>query len=171
MALVATVGRDQHGRMKTKAAGLLEATWFADGMEPDVLDALAAIGRVADYAQGAVVVRPDEPCPALGVIVHGRIAIRPPVAGSVGRTILTLEDGDIFGWSAVLQGSAATSTAIAVAPTRAILIEREELVRAIDSDPRVAAAVYKRVLNAVARRLQSTRMQLLDLYRAGDEPW
>ena len=81
MALVAAVVRDQHGCMKTKAAGLLEATWFADGMVPDVLDALAAIGRVADFAEGAVVVRPDEPCPALGVIVHGRIAIRPPVAG------------------------------------------------------------------------------------------
>jgi CRP/FNR family transcriptional regulator, cyclic AMP receptor protein len=171
MALAATVVRDQHGGMKTKAAGLLEATWFADGMVPDVLDALAAIGRVADFAEGAVVVRPDEPCPALGVIVHGRIAIRPPLAGSVGRTILTLEDGDIFGWSAVLPGSTATSTAIAIAPTRAVLIEREDLARAFDSDPRVAAAVYQRVLSAVARRLQSTRMQLLDLYRAGDEPW
>jgi CRP-like cAMP-binding protein len=157
--------------MKTKAAGLLKATWFADGMVPDVLNALAAIGRVADFAEGAVVVRPDEPCPALGVIVHGRIAIRPPVAGSVGRTILTLEDGDIFGWSAVLPRSTATSTAIAIAPTRAVLIEREDLARVFDSDPRVAAAVYQRVLSAVARRLQSTRMQLLDLYRAGDEPW
>lgn len=171
MALVGTSAHDQHGRMKTKAAGLLEATWFAEGMAPDVLDTLAAIGRVADYAEGAVIVRADEPCPALGVIVHGRIAIRPPVAGSIGRTILTLEDGDIFGWSAVLPGSTATSTAVAITPTRAILIEREDLACALDSDPQVAAAVYRRVLRAVAPRLQSTRMQLLDLYRAGDEPW
>jgi len=29
MALVGTAAHDQHGRMKTKAARLLEATWFA----------------------------------------------------------------------------------------------------------------------------------------------
>jgi CRP-like cAMP-binding protein len=157
--------------MKTKAAGLLKATWFAAGMEPEVLRRLAELGRVSDHPAGTVLVRAGVPCPALGVIIKGHVAIRPGVPGSGGRTILTLEDGDIFGWSAVLAGSSATSDAIAIAPTRVVLLDRVELTRAMAANPKVAAAVYERVLSAVARRLQSTRMQLLDLYRAGDEPW
>ena len=157
--------------MTTSTTDLLERTQFAVGMPPGVPEALAAIGKVGDHEEGAVLVRAGAPCPALGVIVSGRIAIRPPIPGLGRRTILTLEDGDIFGWSAVLAGSTATSDAVAVAPTRVILFERAALTAALEADPRLAAAVYERVLSAVARRLQSTRMQLLDLYRAGDEPW
>ena len=157
--------------MTTDVAHLIETTWFGADMAPDVRRRLSEIGQVSDHPEGAVLVRAGVPSPALGVIIRGRIAIRPPVPGSAGRTILTLEDGDLFGWSTVLEGSSATSDAIAIAPTRVVLFERERLVRALDADPVLASAIYRRVLSAVARRLQSTRMQLLDLYRAGDEPW
>lgn len=116
-------------------------------MPPGVPEALAAIGKVGDHEEGAVLVRAGAPCPALGVIVSGRIAIRPPIPGLGRRTILTLEDGDIFGWSAVLAGSTATSDAVAVAPTRVILFERGALTAALEADPRLAAAVYERVLS------------------------
>lgn len=157
--------------MTTSTTDLLERTQFAVDMPPHARQTLAALGKVGDHEEGAVIVRAGVPCPALGVILHGRIAIRQPIPGMGRRTILTLEDGDIFGWSAVLEGSSATSDAVAVAPTRVILFERVALTEALEADPRLAAAVYQRVLSAVARRLQSTRMQLLDLYRAGDEPW
>ena len=39
------------------------------------------------------------------------------------------------------------------------------------AEPEIASAIYPRVLVAVTRRLQATRVQLLDLYRAGHEPW
>jgi CRP-like cAMP-binding protein len=155
----------------SNVADLIASTWFAAQMGPDVRASLGAIGEVGDHAEGTVLVRAGVPCPALGLIVHGRIAIRPSVPGLGTRTILTLEDGDIFGWSAVLSGSTATSDAVVTAPTCAVLFERQALTAALGADPRLAAAVYERVLSAVARRLQWTRLQLLDLYRAGSEPW
>lgn len=172
MALDARGRRIEHGLMTTlNAADLIETTWFAADMPPDVRASLARIAEVSDHPEGAVLVKAGIPCPALGVIVHGRVAIRPSIPGLGTKTILTLEDGDIFGWSTVLPGSSATSDAVAIAPTRVIRFEREPLAAALEADPRLAAAVYQRVLNAVARRLQWTRLQLLDLYRAGDEPW
>jgi CRP/FNR family transcriptional regulator, cyclic AMP receptor protein len=143
--------------MTTSTTDLLERTKFAVDMPPRVRETLAALGKVGDHEEGAVLVRAGVPCPALGVILHGRIAIRQPIPGMGRRTILA--------------GSSATSDAVAVAPTRVILFERAALTEALEADPLLAAAVYQRVLSAVARRLQSTRMQLLDLYRAGDEPW
>jgi CRP/FNR family cyclic AMP-dependent transcriptional regulator len=157
--------------MKNAVTDALQGTWFAADMPTEVRQRLAEMAVVADHPQGVVLVRAGEPADALGVIVTGRIAIRPSVPGSEPRTILTLEDGDLFGWSTVLPGSKATSSAVTLAPTRVVLLPRDRLARALEADPVLAAVIYERVLRAVARRLQSTRMQLLDLYRAGDEPW
>jgi hypothetical protein len=58
-----------------------------------------------------------------------------------------------------------------VAPTTAVIFDRGRLERAMAADCELALAVHRRVLLAVARRLQATRLQLLDLYRSGPEPW
>ena len=157
--------------MDPTAVALLDGTWFAAEMSPSVRRSLSALARVVDYDEGVALVRPGAPASALGVIADGRVALRLAVPGVGQRTIQTLEDGDIFGWSAVLGASNATSLAVTVAPTRAILFDREPLQAAMAADSELAAAVYRRVLGAVARRLQATRLQLLDLYRAGYEPW
>jgi len=157
--------------MITTPAALLEGAWFTAEMPPAVRARLAEIGELATFAVGATIVAAGEPCPVLGVIAHGRVALRPSVPGVARQTILTLEDGEIFGWSAVLQGAAATSTAVAVAPTTAVIFDRGRLERAMAADCELALAVHRRVLLAVARRLQATRLQLLDLYRSGPEPW
>jgi CRP/FNR family cyclic AMP-dependent transcriptional regulator len=150
---------------------LLEGTWFAAEMPPDIRRRLGEIGEIVEYPALATLVVAGSPCPAMGVIIDGRVALRPAVPGLAPETMLTLEAGDVFGWSAVMHGSVATADAIALVPTTAVLFERQRLGVALAGDCELAAAVYRRVLAAVARRLQVTRLQLLDLYRAGAEPW
>ena len=94
-----------------------------------------------------------------GTRAHRRGADRPAARrpGRGPRTILTVEPGDIFGWSAVLHGSSASSTAVTLLPTRAFLFDRDRLSAAMAADCELAAAVYRCVLGAVARRLVATR--------------
>jgi CRP-like cAMP-binding protein len=150
---------------------LLSRTWFAAGMPADLCRRMAAVGEVEDYPSGTIVVREGEPCPSLGVVLSGRIALRLAVPGVGDRTIITVDEGDVFGWSALLPAAAATSTGVTLIPTRALLFERERLALTLAADHELAAAVYRRVLGAVALRLQATRLQLLDLYRPGQDPW
>jgi len=44
----------------------------------------------------------------------------------------------------------------------------DALIGAMAADCELASQVHRWVLGAVTRRLQATRLQLLDLYRAGD---
>ncbi len=171
MALDGPAGRGDDGGMDPVTTTLLDGTRFASGLSPSVRHGLAGIARFEEYGPGVTVVRAGEPCPALGLIEEGRIALRLAVPGRGPRTIQTLEAGDIFGWSAVLEGSSASSLAVTLLPTRAFLFDRDRLSAAMAADCELAAAVYRLVLGAVARRLQATRLQLLDLYRAEGEPW
>jgi CRP/FNR family cyclic AMP-dependent transcriptional regulator len=150
---------------------IIGATWFARDLSPRALDHLVALGTLTDYPGGAVVVREGTVCTSIGVVISGRVALRLRLPGGDDRTILTVDPGDVFGWSAVLPPAVATSTAITVIPTRAVLFDGERLRAAFATDTALAAAVYERLLVAVARRLVATRTQLLDVYRPGGEPW
>jgi CRP/FNR family cyclic AMP-dependent transcriptional regulator len=150
---------------------VLDATWFAADLSTEATGRLAALGSLADFAEGTIVVREGEVCESLGVVVSGRIALRLRLPGGQDRTILTVHPGDVFGWSAVLPQPIATSTGVAVMPTTAVLFDGNRLKLALAADCDLAAAIYGRLLVSVARRLTATRVQLLDLYRPGNEPW
>jgi CRP-like cAMP-binding protein len=124
-----------------------------------------------DVPEGRVLLREGRPCESLGVVVSGRLAIRLALPGGEDRTILTIEPGDVFGWSAILPPAIATSTCIAIAPSRVIQFDGVGLSVALATNCELAAVVYQRVLVAVARRLSATRVQLLDLYRSASQPW
>lgn len=155
----------------TSVAALLGRSWFAADLPDGTRTRLAELATLVDIPEGAFVVQEGLPCRAMGIVVSGRIALRLGVPGGDVRTILTVDSGDVFGWSAVLPPAIATSTGIAVVPSRAILLDGERLLAAMNVDCELAAAVYRRLLVSVSRRLTATRVQLLDLYRAGIEPW
>lgn len=149
---------------------LLGDTWFGAGLPVTARARLALAGTVVALREGTVVIREGQPCEAMGIVLEGRIGLRLGIPPQKPRTIMTIDPGDVFGWSAALQGVPASSTCVAATACRAILFEAFGLRAALDEDPALAAAVYRQLLGTVARRLAATRLQLLDLYASIPEP-
>ena len=158
--------------METSAlTTVLGDTWFGASLPVAARARLARVGQLVEIPDGTVILREGRPCQAMGILVRGRIALRLGAGGAAERTIMTLEPGEVFGWSAVLLPAISTSTCVAVLPSVAIEFDGLGLVMALELDDALAAAVYHRLLGTVARRLTATRLQLLDVYRAAGEPW
>ena len=150
----------------------LASGWFGAGLPDAARARLAGLAELTSYPAGTTVIREGAAVDSLGVVVDGRLAIRLNVPGRDVVTILTVEAGDFIGWSALVPPHRATSTIVALEPTTVVTFEGSALRTALDSDPDLAAAVLRRVLDAVARRLAATRMQMLDLFaRVEKEPW
>jgi CRP-like cAMP-binding protein len=148
--------------------GALASGWFGAGLPDAARARLVDLAGMASHATGATVVHEGAPVDSLGVVVDGRLAIRLNVPGRGVMTVLTVEPGDFIGWSALVPPYRATSTIVALEPTSVVIFEGSALRAALDADPVLAAAVYRRVLDAVARRLAATRTQLLDLFAAAE---
>lgn len=157
--------------MASELSAAIDTTWLAADLEPDARTRLEKLAALTEVPAGSVVVQQGEHCAFLGVVLQGRIALRLRLPGGQDRTILTLDPGDVYGWSAVVRPWVATSTGVALVPTRAIVFDGDRLRSALATDHELAAAVYGRLLETVARRLVTTRVQLLDIYRAGYEAW
>jgi CRP-like cAMP-binding protein len=126
---------------------------------------LAAIGREERPRAGTYLMREGRPTLDVGVILDGRLAVRDRISAD-DVTLMTLEPGDLFGWSAVLDGIS-TASIVALEDARVLLFGRPGLLSAIEGDKGIAAAVYRRLLEAVASRLDATRLLMRDVYAAG----
>ena len=150
----------------------LAAAWLTNSLSVATRGKLARIGRLSTLVNGQVLMREGEPTDYLAIVLEGRIGLRVRVPERGPITILTVEPGDVVGWSAVVPPYRATSTAVALAATELTLFEGPQLREALTSDAELAAELYPVILNAVSRRLEGTRLQLLDLFsQRWVEPW
>lgn len=138
--------------------------WFGSDLAPHVWDRLLELAVMRRFVTGTEIDREGEPTREFGIIGSGRIALRTFVPERGWVTTLTLEAGDIFGWSSLVPPHRASATALVVETVDAAVFEAAAFRAALAADDALAAEVYPLVLTAVARRLAATRLQLLDLF-------
>lgn len=150
--------------------------WVATGLlahlPASVQDRLASATARLDLESGVTFMHEGEVTDFLAIVVAGRVGLqmRVPERGSI--TILTLEAGDIVGWSAIVDPFRATTSATTLEPTELAIIDAETLRAMLATNPEVAAALLPRVLETVVARLAATRVQLLDLFQGREaNPW
>jgi len=95
----------------------LAGGWFGSGLSPHARSQLAYCATLRPYPAGAVILREDHETDPFGVATAGRIALRLLVPERGEATIMTVEPGDVVGWSALVPPRRSTSTAVALEPT------------------------------------------------------
>lgn len=150
----------------------LAAAWLTHGVRPHTRLTLAGLAVSRTFSTDQVLFREGDPSDFLAVVLEGRVSLRMRVPERGVLTVLTVEPGDVVGWSAVVPPYRATSTGVALANTELAWFDGSTLRAALDDDDALAAEFYPVVLRAVARRLEGTRMQLLDLFSQREiESW
>lgn len=143
-----------------------------DRLSAPVSGRLAPLARPIDFGAGSIVLREGVDTPFLGAILAGRIALRLRVPELGDRiTIVTIEPGDLIGWSAVVRPYRATVDAVATEPTRLLAIDAAALRQLLATDPELASELLPLILESVSDRLGASWQQLLDTYatRAGQQ--
>jgi CRP-like cAMP-binding protein len=128
---------------------------------------------VESFGAGATILEEGGETPFLGVLETGRVALRLRFPEQGDRvTILTIEPGELLGWSAVVAPFRATVDAIATEPTTLLAIDAAELRAALAQDCDLAAELLPVVLESLSMRLAGSWHQLLDLFaNRAPEPW
>ncbi len=157
---------------KATTEALLRGTWFGASLDEATVERLAGLARRRTATVGEVILVEGARSDEFGVLVSGRLALRMLVPERGMVTILTVEPGDLYGWSAIVVPHRATSTVVAIEPAEMIAFVGMDLRLELAADADFAAAFYPRVLQAVSRRLSATRLQLLDLFAHLEvNPW
>jgi CRP-like cAMP-binding protein len=150
----------------------IDATWFGSGLSEANKERLAGMARQYEAPANTRLLREGDEIHELSVLIGGRVALTEHVAGRGSVTLMTVEPGDVFGWSALISPYRATSSVISLEPVRIVAFDAGLLRERVRSDCELTAGIYPKLLEALARRLDATRHQLLDLYGSEQtEPW
>ena len=133
---------------------------------------LAEIASALVFVTGEVILRDAAPTPFLGLVESGRIGLRLAVPERGNQTVVTIEPGELVGWSALVSPYRATAEAVALEPTTIEAFDSARLRELLATDRELAAELMPIVLSCVSDRLTSSWQQLLDLFSTdASDPW
>lgn len=141
--------------------GTLQEIQFLHDMGPEYVDRIANISQVRKFEPFDVVFRDGQPAEKLYLVMSGNVHVEAPVGDGHYKRILTLGPGELAGWSSLL-GECYTTRG--TTPDSAWLLEINvtRLKEICHRDPEFGFEFMRRTTAALAKRLSTTRGQLLE---------
>jgi CRP-like cAMP-binding protein len=144
-------------------------------ISPELLRRYGCFSPIKEETLKAVAMRADEttipantrlfqrgdPADTLSIIVRGEVDIQYTLDTGELRTVDTLVDGDILGWSAVVEPYRMTGTATTRKETRLIRVQSKELRELCARDTQLGARLMSEIVTLLSERLERARVQML----------
>lgn len=138
---------------------------FLHDFAEDYLRPIAEIAAIMDFPAGFVLFREGESLhPNVYLVIQGAVALEIRVAPQVIKRFQTVGDGELLGWSPPVDQPKMTATARTLKPTQIVAVNAAQLMALCEHNPRFGLVFMRRTLLALSRRLDATRLQLLDVY-------
>lgn len=149
--------------MKTIKDLLTEHAFFKD-LDPEYIATIAACGKNVVFQKGEYIAREGQAANHFFIIREGRVAIDILTVEKGPVIIQTVESGDIFGWSWIIEPYFWRFDARALETTHAIALDGKCLRGKCEKDSKMGYQLLKRFSRVLAQRLEAARMQLMDIY-------
>jgi len=144
---------------------LLRRVSIFEGLDDQATAHLSGCLKPFDYGKDTVIFSQDDQGDSLYILESGRVKV--VLYGDSGReVILTIfKPGDFFGEMSLLDGEPRSANIIAIEPTRALVLSREDFVRHLEKTPSTALKVLAEMCGRL-RHADSIigNLALLDVY-------
>lgn len=137
---------------------------FLEGLDAKKMEIIAGCASNVRFNEGDYVFREEEEADRFFLIRHGRVALDVFVPDRGPVTIDTIQEGEALGWSWLFPPYRWHFDARALQLTRAVAFDGKCLRDKCERDNELGYDMVKRFAEVITRRLQSARLQLLDLY-------
>lgn len=138
---------------------------FFQGLSPEHIATIGACATQVRFRAGEIVFREGEDADQFYLIRSGKIALQIHRVEHGGHLIESLHQGDIVGFSWLFPPYRWVFDGIAVAETTAVRFDGSCIRGKCDADPALGYELMQRFGAIMIRRLQSTRLRLIDMYR------
>jgi len=143
----------------------LRGITFLEGATDQDLKQIASVAQLEQYPLGTTLFRDNESLDCVFLVVAGSVALEIPGPNQSVKQTYTVGPGELLGWSPLLSKLPMTATARAMTLTRVVALNAQKVLGLCEQDPRFGFAFMRRTAQALAKRLDATRAQLVDEYR------
>ncbi|MDL1894305.1 cyclic nucleotide-binding domain-containing protein [Sphingobacteriales bacterium CHB3] len=137
---------------------------FLRGLSDEHMQTLIGCATNVRFAENSRLINEGELANKFFLVRSGRVALETEVSGRGGIRIQTVGPGEVLGWSWLISPYRWHFSGVAVMDTRAIALDAECLRKKCETDAHFGYEMLKRLASVMERRLEATRLQLLDMY-------
>jgi|WetSurMetagenome_2_1015567.scaffolds.fasta_scaffold14157_2 CRP/FNR family transcriptional regulator, cyclic AMP receptor protein len=149
---------------KEDLSELLQQHPFLAGLAHEHMQVLVGCASNVRFEEGTVIMREGQMANKFYLIRSGRVALEMQVTGKDDLRIQTVGPGETLGWSWLISPYRWHFTGVSVLETRALALDGECLRKKCETDSEFGYAMLKRLSQVMERRIEATRLQLLDVY-------
>ena len=143
---------------------LLKEHPFFQDMNPTVCTIIAGCAANERFNAGDYIFREGEPADKFYLLRHGNVALEIHTPGREPIIVETLQAGDILGWSWLVPPFKWRADARAIQLVRAISLDAKCLRGKYEGDHDLGYELFKRFVPVMARRMETSRLQIIDVY-------
>lgn len=122
---------------------VLKRNYLFKGLPDAALERFAALAIRRQVDKGAIIFSQGDEGDALYGVASGRVRISATAPGGREVFLSIMEPGDTFGEIAVMDGLPRTAGATALEPTTLIVIQRQDFLRLLEQQPKLAIHLMK----------------------------
>jgi CRP/FNR family transcriptional regulator, cyclic AMP receptor protein len=117
-----------------------------EGLSMRHLRRVAGVAEVADYMEGASVVRQGDEGDSFFVVLTGEAKVTVN-----GRTVNRVVPGDHFGEISLLDGGARTASVVSETPMTLLMIDRRSFAKLLEREPSISVTLLQSLSRALRR--------------------
>jgi CRP/FNR family cyclic AMP-dependent transcriptional regulator len=137
---------------------------FFKGVPVEKLALIAECAHEVTFAAGDYLFQEGQPADHFYVVTRGHVALEIDVPGGGQRTIQTVGEDEVLGWSWLFPPYRWHFDGRAVGSVRAVAVDGTCLRGKCDDDPALGYELMRRFSQVMLERLQATRLRLADVY-------
>jgi CRP-like cAMP-binding protein len=142
----------------------LEKLAFFEGFPPEYLKPLVGVAKVVEVPAGEVIFNEGQKSPNIYVLIEGKVALETWVTGRGVTLIQTIGPGKLLGWTPLLGQGMMTASARAVEASRLVALNAMQTLETCHQNSKLGMELMRRTAAALSRRLNATRLHLLEAY-------
>ena len=135
------------------------------GLDPATLKEIAMAGEEVELRKGEWLFHQNDEADALYLIVSG--ALDPTISvdtnGLEYDRLPRLIEGDVMGWSALVEPRIYKFGGVAATGTKVVRLEADQLLELMDKNPQTGYTMMRRLAQVIGERLTNLRIQFVSM--------
>jgi CRP-like cAMP-binding protein len=140
----------------------LKKTRFFDDYSEKQLETIAGMSSIKEFKVKEILFEQYDELSDVYVLLEGCLSLGISLAKEKRIHLGTLEEGQLFSWSAVFSPYISTAWVMATCPTKVLAIEAKKLNLEFEKDCEFGLKTMTKIAQTISRRLSDTRFQLMN---------
>ncbi len=135
---------------------------FFDHYTEKQLDTLASMCTLKEFSVRQILFEQYDELTEVFVLLEGSVSLGISLAKEKRIHLGTIEEGQLFSWSAVFSPFISTAWVMALTPAKVIAIDAKKLNSEIEKDCDFGFKTMSKIAQTISHRLSDTRFQLMN---------